>query len=64
MPSCVSYCAGAWTGVCLCGAWMIASFGLCVSHSEWDLPVGMISDPSELRGCNYHTSFALGTLQV
>ena len=39
-PSCVSYCAGAWTGVCLrgawtgvClrGAWMMASVGVCVS---------------------------------
>ena len=30
-PSCVSYCTVAWTGVCLRGAWMIASVGVCVS---------------------------------
>ena len=35
-PSCVSCYAGAWTGVCLRGAWMIASVGVGVS--EWYLP--------------------------
>ena len=30
--------SGAWTGVCIRGAWMIASVGVCVSQSEWDLP--------------------------
>ena len=50
-PSCVSYCDDAWTGVCLRGAWMIASVGVCVSVQiacKVDaLPVGM-NDPSEL----------------
>ena len=39
-PPCVSNCTRAWTGVCLRGAWMIASVGA--------LSVGMRSDPSEL----------------
>ena len=57
-PSCVSYCAGAWTGVCLHGAWMIVSVGVCVSVRMGlasstacmmdALSVGMRSDPSEL----------------
>ena len=57
-PSCVSHCAGAWTGVCLRGAWMIASVGVCVSvrmgvafstaRMVDALSVGMRSDPSEL----------------
>ena len=56
--SCVSYCAGAWTGVCLCGAWMIASVGVCVSVRMGSasstacmmdaLTVGMKSDPPQL----------------
>ena len=82
-PSCVSYCAGVWTGVCLRGAWLIASVVVCVSVRMGfasstacmmdALSVGMRSDPSELPKevrpiekvvCNYHTSFALGTVQV
>ena len=57
-PSCVSYCAGACTGVCLHGAWMIASVGVCVSVRMGfasstacmvdALSVGMRSDPPEL----------------
>ena len=55
-PSCVSYCGGAWTGVCLRGAWMIASVGVCVSGMGFassttcmmDVLSGMRSDPSEL----------------
>ena len=52
------YCTGAWTGVCLRGAWMIASVGVCVSVQMGCasstagmvdvLSVGMRSDPSEL----------------
>ena len=30
-PPRVLSCAGAWTGVCVRGAWMIASVGVCVS---------------------------------
>ena len=53
-PSCVSYCTVAWTGVCLRGAWMIASVGvLCLSPNEIcllctmdALSVGMRSDPT------------------
>ena len=57
-PSCISYCAGAWTGVCVRRAWMIASVGACVSVRMGfassttcmvdALSVGMRSDPSEL----------------
>ena len=54
----MSYCAGAWTGICLRGAWMIPSVGVCVSVRMGcasstvcmvdALSVGMRSDPSEL----------------
>ena len=57
-PSCVSYCAGAWTVVCLHGAWMITSVVVCVSVRMRfasstacmvdALSVGMRSDPPEL----------------
>ena len=57
-PSCVSYCVGAWTGVCLHGACVIPSVGVCVSvrmgcasstaRMVDALSDGMRSDPSEL----------------